>query len=225
MQRRSSGVRGEIPGRSRGDPGQVFRVATSVSSASRFSSSARDSFSTTLMAYFVRSIRCTALITSENRPRPSSSPSSYRAATSSRVTWSGKEELTTRRQVGGGTAAGVAAGWSASASADACARSGRSNGGVGGSCVPRRGAARCWACAQCAQQVSIAAAVRRTSASFPMRRLICSSLISNSTSAVAAGADISPRLGGRSDGDWLAAAMLRTDRREPAEVAGLESVY
>jgi hypothetical protein len=67
--------------------------------------------------------------------------------------------------------------------------------------------------------------VRRTSASFPMRRLICSSLISNSTSAVAAGADISPRLGGRSDGDWLAAAMLRTDRREPAEVAGLESVY
>ena len=41
---------------------------TSVSSASRFSSSERELFSTTLTAYLACSFRCVALLTTENRP-------------------------------------------------------------------------------------------------------------------------------------------------------------
>ena len=44
------------------------RIAISVSSASRFSSSASDLFSTTLTAYRTRSFRCSALCTTEKRP-------------------------------------------------------------------------------------------------------------------------------------------------------------
>lgn len=44
------------------------RLRTSVSSASRFSSSESDLFSTTLTAYLVPSLRCSALCTTEKRP-------------------------------------------------------------------------------------------------------------------------------------------------------------
>ena len=63
-----------------------LKILISVSSASRFSSSSSELFSTTLTAYLARSPLCVAACTTEKRPRPSSSPSVYTAATSSTLT-------------------------------------------------------------------------------------------------------------------------------------------
>jgi len=65
------------------------KMSISVSSASRFSSSDSDLFSTTLTAYPLCSFTCTALFTTEKRPRPSSSPSLYSLLMSSTM-WSAK---------------------------------------------------------------------------------------------------------------------------------------